>query len=215
MPQFVPEEPERLPDCDLQLAPGTVYISHAYENRNAARRIADALEAAGVSVWCTEFGGTPLLREARAQKAVEQCALFLPLISQQTENRIDGFFRREWKFAVSGRAPIVPTLVDPMKPRVDRDVLYLRHYDVHVVPFHFLNLATTNCPSGANIGRVRELGETSSQRMIAARMISQTRRTRKPEVGGRRSASFAEATACERGCWGGQAVKEAFGTHRA
>lgn len=146
--QFVPEEPENVELPDFELPPGTIYISHAYENRNAARRIAEALEAEGLSVWCTHFGGTPMLREAQARKAVEQCALFLPLISQQTENHIDGFFRREWKFAVSGRSPIVPTLVDPMKPRVDRDVLYLRHYDVHAVPPEFQNLATTSCPSG-------------------------------------------------------------------
>jgi TIR domain len=146
--QLVPEEPQTVAIPELHLPAGTIYVSHAYENRNAARRIAETLEAEGISVWCTQFDGAPIVRETQAREAVEQCALFLPLISQQTENHIDGFFRREWKFAVSGRSPIVPTLIDPMKPRVDRDVLCVRHYDIHAVPPEFQNLPTTSCPSG-------------------------------------------------------------------
>jgi hypothetical protein len=147
IPPLAGEEASALAECDLQLPPGTIYISHAYENRNSARRIADALEEAGLSVWCTHFESTPI-REAQARKAMEQCGLFLPLISQQTESHIDGFFRREWKLAVTSRCVIVPALIDPMKPRVIRDVLYLRHYDIQAVPPEFQNLATTACPSG-------------------------------------------------------------------
>jgi TolB-like protein/cytochrome c-type biogenesis protein CcmH/NrfG len=47
------------------------------------------------------------------------CALFLPLISQQTQARAEGYFRREWKLAVerthdmaAGNAFIVPVVID-------------------------------------------------------------------------------------------------------
>jgi hypothetical protein len=133
---------------DLELPAGTIYISHADEDRDSARRIMEALAAASLSVWSTQIGGTLAFREDQARKALEQCALFMPLISQHTEAYIDGFFRHEWKWAASSGRPIVPVVVDPKRARGQRGVLYPRHYDVQAVPPEFENLATTSCPGG-------------------------------------------------------------------
>jgi hypothetical protein len=34
------------------------------------------------------------------QKKIRECTLFLPVISAQTQQRTEGYFRREWKPAV-------------------------------------------------------------------------------------------------------------------
>jgi len=141
-------ETDLLTESDLQLPAGTVFISHAYEDRNSARRLADTIERAGLHVWSTHFSGLLASRDAQAQRAVQQCSMFLPLISQYTENRTEGFYRREWNFAVLHNAFIAPILVDPLQPLVRRDVILLRHYDVHLVPPEFRNLAPSTCPSG-------------------------------------------------------------------
>ncbi|HVF71520.1 MAG TPA: toll/interleukin-1 receptor domain-containing protein [Chthoniobacterales bacterium] len=136
-------------ESDLQLPPGTVYISHAFENRNAARRLAEALESGGIHTWSTQFEyAEPAVREANATKALEQCAMFLPLISQHTERHIDGFFRREWKFAVARARVVVPVIIDPMEPHRDYDVLLVRHYGITGVPLEFNDLPTMTCLSG-------------------------------------------------------------------
>ena len=154
-PRDRPNLPEPPIKCDLQLPQGTVFISHADEDRTAARRLANAFKTAGLNVWPTQFSGTQAFRDAQARKALEQCEMFLPLISQHTENQLSGFFHTEWNLAASHNAGkagafpfIVPVLIDSLQPRVQRDVLKLRHYEVHLVPPEFRDLATTTCPGG-------------------------------------------------------------------
>ena len=40
-------------------------------------------------------------RDAAIRKQVKECALFMPLISANTEARSEGYFRREWNLAVN------------------------------------------------------------------------------------------------------------------
>ncbi|MBI4622134.1 MAG: TIR domain-containing protein [Verrucomicrobia bacterium] len=99
---------------------GAVFLSYAREDTDAARRIADALRAFGVEVWFDQNelrGGDTWDTKIRTQ--IKTCALFVPLISQRTEERTEGYFRREWKLAVdrtqdmAGRkAFIVPVVID-------------------------------------------------------------------------------------------------------
>ena len=78
-----------------------VFLSYAREDTEAARRIADALRAFGVEVWFDQSelrGGDTW--DAKIKKQIRECALFVPLVSEQTQERSEGYFRREWLLAV-------------------------------------------------------------------------------------------------------------------
>ena len=82
-------------------APKAVFLSYASQDEEAARRVRDALEAAGVEVWFDQNelrGGDAW--DASIRKRIRDCALFVPLISANTEARSEGYFRLEWKLAV-------------------------------------------------------------------------------------------------------------------
>ena len=97
-----------------------VFLSYASEDADAAQRIADGLLAAGVEVWFDQSelrGGDAW--DALIKKRLKNCALFMPIISQTTEVRTEGYFRLEWKLAVDrshlmseDRAFIVPVVID-------------------------------------------------------------------------------------------------------
>ncbi|MBI2813016.1 MAG: toll/interleukin-1 receptor domain-containing protein [Opitutae bacterium] len=103
--------------------PGAVFLSYAREDTDAARRIAEALRGFGVEVWFDQnelHGGDAW--DAKIRRQIKECALFVPLVSQQTEERTEGYFRREWKIAIdrtqdmgSSRAFIVPVVIDGTK----------------------------------------------------------------------------------------------------
>ena len=81
--------------------PQAVFLSYASQDAEAARRIADALRAAGVEVWFDQselVGGDQW--DAKIRKQIKECALFVPLITLNTNARAEGYFRREWKQAV-------------------------------------------------------------------------------------------------------------------
>ncbi|MBI5770223.1 MAG: TIR domain-containing protein [Verrucomicrobia bacterium] len=78
-----------------------VFLSYAHEDAETARRIAEALRGAGLTVWFDEDelrGGDAWDRKIRQQ--IDGCTLFVPIISRHTEARAKGYFRLEWKLAV-------------------------------------------------------------------------------------------------------------------
>ena len=81
--------------------PKAVFLSYAREDTDAARRIAEALRSSGLEVWFDENelrGGDSW--DAKIRKQINDCTLFLPVISQHTQERNKGYFRLEWKLAV-------------------------------------------------------------------------------------------------------------------
>ena len=106
-----------------------VFLSYASQDAEAARRIADALRAAGVEVWFDQSelrGGDVWDQKIRRQ--IRDCALFLPIISTHTQERTEGYFRLEWRLADQRthqmgrtRAFVVPICVDDT-PEADADV---------------------------------------------------------------------------------------------
>jgi TolB-like protein/Flp pilus assembly protein TadD len=78
-----------------------VFISYASEDTAAAQSICAALRAAGVEVWFDQNelrGGDAWDRQIRRQ--INECALFIAVISAQSDARDEGYFRREWRLAV-------------------------------------------------------------------------------------------------------------------
>lgn len=98
----------------------TVFLSYASEDTGAAARIADALKTAGIEVWFDKSelrGGDAWDAAIRAR--IKACALFMPIVSANTERRAEGYFRLEWKLAVdrshlmaADKAFLVPVVVD-------------------------------------------------------------------------------------------------------
>jgi TolB-like protein/Tfp pilus assembly protein PilF len=83
------------------MASGAVFLSYASEDSAAAASIADALKAAGIEVWFdkSELRGGDAWDQSIRRK-IRECRLFIPIISANTQARLEGYFRREWKLAV-------------------------------------------------------------------------------------------------------------------
>lgn len=99
---------------------GAVFLSYASEDRAAVRAIHDALDAADVEVWFDQGqleGGDDFDKVIR--RHIKNCSLFLPIVSRQTEDRLEGYFRLEWRLAAEramqiaeGVPFIVPICID-------------------------------------------------------------------------------------------------------
>ncbi|MBI4627016.1 MAG: TIR domain-containing protein [Verrucomicrobia bacterium] len=97
-----------------------VFVSYAREDTDSARRIAEALRSHGVEAWFDQSelrGGDTWDQNIRSQ--IRNCTLFLPVISRATQERGEGYFRREWKLGVErthdlaeGVPFLVPIAVD-------------------------------------------------------------------------------------------------------
>jgi tetratricopeptide (TPR) repeat protein len=78
-----------------------VFLSYASQDAEAAERITAALRAAGLEAWFDQSelrGGDAWDQKIRRQ--IRECALFIPLISANSNARAEGYFRLEWKLAV-------------------------------------------------------------------------------------------------------------------
>ena len=74
-------------------------MSYAAQDAAAARRICDALRAAGIEVWFDQSelrGGDAW--DAAIRRQIKACALFMPIISLNTHARPEGYFRLEWRW---------------------------------------------------------------------------------------------------------------------
>jgi TolB-like protein/Flp pilus assembly protein TadD len=77
-----------------------VFLSYASQDADTARQIAANLRAVGIEVWFDQSeleGGDAWDRKIRQQ--IQSCALFVPIISANTERRPEGYFRLEWWLA--------------------------------------------------------------------------------------------------------------------
>jgi Tol biopolymer transport system component len=108
-----------------QANPRAVFISYASEDMQAAARIAAGLESAGIEVWLDKSelrGGDAWDRTIRRQ--IRDCALFIAVVSRNTESRTEGYFRFEWHLAdqrtqlmARSRPFIVPVCIDDTAER--------------------------------------------------------------------------------------------------
>ncbi len=121
-----------------------VFLSYASQDGIPAGRISAALRAAGIQVWFDQSelrGGDAW--DQRIRRQIRDCALFVPIISEHTQARAEGYFRLEWDLAEQrshmvsrNKAFIVPVCVDST-PELDADV-----------PEAFLRVQWTRLPAG-------------------------------------------------------------------
>src|SRR5438552_10916896 len=97
-----------------------VFLSYASADAETVQRICNALRAAGLEVWFDQSelrGGDAW--DASIRKQIKECALFVPIISANTDARSEGYFRLEWKLAVDrshlmadDQAFLLPVVID-------------------------------------------------------------------------------------------------------
>jgi TolB-like protein len=124
-----------------------VFLSYASEDAGAARRICEALRAAGIEVWFDQSelrGGDAW--DQRIRREIRDCALFVPIISGNTQARSEGYFRLEWHLADQrthlmgkNRAFLVPVCVDETRD-ADADI-----------PDSFAAVQWTHLPEGKTL----------------------------------------------------------------
>ena len=138
----VTQGPQReLPD---EMPEGAIFISYAREDRADVELLKSNLDVHGLPVWFDRDklkGGD--FYEKKIQQNIKTCALFLPIISEHTERRTEGFFRREWKLAakrsddIDDSVPfIIPIAIDDTAEAAAR------------VPDKFLDTHWQRCPGG-------------------------------------------------------------------
>jgi hypothetical protein len=121
-----------------------VFISYAREDLPAVQQIKAGLDAAGITTWFDQErleAGDDYDRKIRGN--IERCSYFIPVISATTQRRLEGYFRREWSYALDrarnmaeGALYILPVSIDATTAAQAR------------VPERFRTLHFTQLPGG-------------------------------------------------------------------
>jgi len=93
--------PQRFLPPEREMPDNAVFISYARDDLPAVQRIKAGLDAAGVKTWFDVErleGGDDYDR--KIQKNIARCAYFVPIVSATTQRRLEGYFRREWSYAM-------------------------------------------------------------------------------------------------------------------
>ena len=140
------DEPGKEGGAPARGSPRAVFLSYASDDAHAAAGIAASLRAAGVEVW---FDQSELRSgdawDQKIRREIRDCALFVPIISNHTQARSEGYFRLEWHLAdqrthlmARSRAFLLPVCVDDT-----------RETDAEV-PDSFVGVQWMRLPSGTS-----------------------------------------------------------------
>jgi TIR domain/SIR2-like domain len=112
--------PQRFLPPEREMPDHAVFISYAREDLAAVQRLKTGLDAAGVKTWFDMErleGGDDYDRMIR--RNIARCSYFIPIVSATTERRLEGYFRREWSYAIDrtrniaeGAVFILPVCID-------------------------------------------------------------------------------------------------------
>src|SRR6202162_87881 len=84
-----------------EMPDNAVFISYAREDLPAVQQIKAGLEAAGITIWFDmdrlEAGDD---YDRKIQRNIARCSYFIPVVSATTQRRLEGYFRREWSYAI-------------------------------------------------------------------------------------------------------------------
>ncbi|HEY1725118.1 MAG TPA: toll/interleukin-1 receptor domain-containing protein [Steroidobacteraceae bacterium] len=114
------EAPTRFLPPAREMPDSAVFISYAREDLPAVQQLKAGLEAQGVTVWFDmdrlEVGDD---YDRKIQRNIARCSYFIPIVSATTQRRLEGYFRREWSYAIDrvrnmadGALFILPVTID-------------------------------------------------------------------------------------------------------
>jgi hypothetical protein len=103
-----------------EMPDNAVFLSYAREDLAAVREIKAGLDAAGITTWFDidrlEVGDD---YDRKIQRNIARCSYFIPVVSATTQRRLEGYFRREWSYAMDrvrnmadGALFILPVSID-------------------------------------------------------------------------------------------------------
>jgi hypothetical protein len=155
-------EPTKMADT---MPPGSLFISYASEDRAAALRLANDLQAAGLPVWLDrqqlDWGSD---YTARIRTAIEKCGLFLAVLSQTAEQRT-GFYRKEWAWAAERNLEFTGSTVSFLFPLVIDDTAV---FTSNEIPAVFKARHIEKAPAG-------QLTASQTESIVAAFNVFRTR----------------------------------------
>jgi len=143
---------ERFVPPTREMTDHAVFISYAREDLAAVQKLKAGLDAAGIVAWFDMDrleSGDDFARKIRGN--VARCGYFIPVVSANTQRRVEGWFRREWNWAVdrtegmvAGTRFILPVCIDDTP---EKDAL---------VPETFLKAHWLRLPGGSVAPEVGE-----------------------------------------------------------
>ena len=84
-----------------EMPDNAVFISYSREDLAAVQQIKAGLESAGITTWFDidrlEVGDD---YDRKIQRNIARCSYFIPVVSATTQRRLEGYFRREWSYAI-------------------------------------------------------------------------------------------------------------------
>ena len=112
--------PQRFLPPSRDMPENAIFISYARDDLPAVQRLKAAMDAAGLVTWFDLDrleSGDDYDRKIRAN--IARCSYFVPIVSATTQRRMEGYFRREWSYAVDrslniadGAVFILPVCID-------------------------------------------------------------------------------------------------------
>jgi hypothetical protein len=112
--------PQRFLPPSREMPDNAIFISYAREDLSAVQQLKAAMDTAGLTTWFDLDrleSGDDYDRKIHAN--IARCSFFVPVISAATQRRHEGYFRREWSYAVDrsrniaeGAVFIVPVCID-------------------------------------------------------------------------------------------------------
>jgi hypothetical protein len=119
-PAEAPAAPQRFLPPSQEMPENAIFISYARDDLPAVQRLKSSLDAAGLVTWFDfdrlETGDD---YDQKIRSNIARCSFFIPVISANTQRRLEGYFRREWSYAVDrsrniaeGAVFILPVCID-------------------------------------------------------------------------------------------------------
>ena len=153
--------PQRFLPPEREMPDHAVFVSYARDDLGAVQKLKAGLDAAGIEAWFDMErleGGDDYDR--MIHRNIARCSYFIPVVSAATERRLEGYFRREWSYAIDrtrniaeGAVFILPVCIDDTNAGDAR------------VPEHFKTVHFTRLPAGAVTPEfVRRLQDLLSKR---------------------------------------------------
>jgi len=112
--------PQRFLPPEREMPDNAVFISYAREDLPAVQKLKAGFDGAGIKTWFDLErleGGDDYDR--KIQRNIARCSFFIPVVSASTERRLEGYFRREWSYAIDrarniaeGALFILPVCID-------------------------------------------------------------------------------------------------------
>lgn len=146
-------------------AEGKIFISYAHQDAKVVDDLRALLTDNKLAVWIDSErlrGGETFAIEIR--RAVEQCLVFIPIVSKNTRDERERYYRQEWDWALQRRVllPANRELIVPVA--IDDEI----QYDDETLPEGLRKLTwirlSGGTPTDAFVSRIREVFRKAQQR---------------------------------------------------